>query len=107
MIGIFRNKTGKEENLTSEKTHEVTIFLINPTVDGLVGDVVEGHALDNHGSREETRENMLHLLHGFPGIHLWTGGVVGKAPPCWDTGLNKKKRRLNTLELIQDQDEQN
>ena len=56
MIGIFRNKTGKEENLTSEKTREVTIFLINPTVDGLVGDVVEGRALDNHGSREDTRK---------------------------------------------------
>ena len=107
MIGIFRNKTGKEENLTSEKTHEVTIFLINPTVDGLVGDVVEGRALDNHGSREETRGKILHLLHGFPGIHLWTGGVVSKALPCWETGLNKKKRRLNTLELIQDQDKQN
>ena len=95
MIGIFRNKKGKEENLTSEKTREVTIFLINPTADGLVGDVVEGHALDNHGSRKETRENMLHLLHGFPGIHLWTGGFVSKALPCWNTGLKKKKRRLN------------
>jgi hypothetical protein len=107
MIGIFGNKMGKEENLTSDKTREVTIFLINPTADGLVGDVVEGHALDNHGSREETRENVLHFLHGFPGIHLWRGGFVSKALPCWNTGLKKKKRRLNILEIIQDQDKQN
>ena len=65
---------------------------------------MEGHSLDNHGSQEETRDFMLHPLRGFPGIHLWMGGFVSRALPCWGKSLNKKKRRLNTLEIIQDQD---
>ena len=73
--------------------------MINPTADGLVGGVMEGHSLDNHGSQEETRDFRLHPLRGFPGIHLWMGGFVSRALPCWGKSLNKKKRRLKPNNL--------
>lgn len=100
IISIFRNKKGKREKSYLGETREVTIFLINPTADGLVGDVVEGHALGNHGSQEETRAFMLYLLHGFQGIHLGMGGFVSKALPCWNPSLNKRKGRLNSTICI-------
>ena len=87
-------KRERGKNLTSEKNRKVTIFLVNPTADGLVGGVVEGHALHNHGFQEETWDFTLHLIHGFQGIHLWMGGFDSKALPCWNSSLNKKKGRL-------------
>ena len=93
-------KRERGKNLTSEKNRNVTIFLVNPTADGLVGGVVEGHALHNHGFQEETWDFTLHLIHGFQGIHLWMGGFDSKALPCWNLSLNKKKRKIKTQLLV-------
>ena len=91
---IFRNKREKGKFYFGE-TPELTLFLTDPTVDGLVGSVMEGHALTNYGFQEEIRDFMLHLLHGLQGIHLRMGGLDSKALHCWNWSLNKKKGRLN------------
>ena len=66
---LVRRKRENEKSYLGE-IPEVNIFWIDPTANGLVGDVGAGHELNNHGPQEATRDPVLHPLHGFQGLHI-------------------------------------